>query len=261
MAAMDNELVVLTLKVANAHVDMGLFQGDELLGTWEVSGHASLTANEAEQAIFSFLDLRDLPTPEDAILCSVVPAVTYSWAQAARAVTGKRPLVVGPGLKTGIAMGYKDPAQIGADRVANAVAVRELYGAPAIAVDFGTATNLEVVGKNGTFLGGTISLGVGSSMRALAALAAQVPNVPLRAPHTVVARTTGEAVQAGTVIGEVKRVEGLIEAIWDELGYKTALIATGPYAKLICNASDLEFVYDETLTLKGLRTLLHMNRK
>ena len=261
MAEKAAEAVVLTLKVTNAQVGMGLFLGDELLGTWEVSGRSSVTPDEAEQAIVSFLDLRDLPTPTDAILCSVVPSVTFSWERAARMITGKRPLTVGPGLKSGLAMEYKDPGQIGADRVANAVAAKHIYGAPVIVVDFGTATNIAVVGKRGTFLGGAISLGLGASMRALSASAAQLPNVSLRAPRKVVGRSTDEAILSGLVVGEAKRVDGLIEAIWDELGYETALVATGPYASLIRKLSSFEFTYDETLTFEGLRLLRNLNRK
>jgi len=252
--------VVLTLKVSNAQVAMGLFGGEELLGTWLVSGHSTITANEAEQAIVSFLDLRDLPTPTDAILCSVVPAATPAWTEAARTIVGKRPLSVGPGLKSGLAMEYKDPGQIGADRVANAVAAKELYGAPVIAVDFGTATNVVVVGKKGTFLGGTISLGVGAAMRALATTAAQLPNVNLKVPRKVIGRATDEAMQAGLVLGEVKRVEGLIEAMWEEIGYETTLVATGSYAPMIIAASRFDFIYDETLTLQGLNILRNRNR-
>ncbi len=252
---------LLTIKVTNGQVDLGVFEGSQLLGRWSGSSGSSLMTDEAEQVIEAFLTLRDIDNPESAILCSVVPSATMAWEAAARHMTGNRPLVVGPGLKSGIAVRYKDPGQVGSDRVANAVAARELYGAPCIAVDFGSATNIVVVDEKGAFVGGAIAPGLGSSMRALNMTAAQLPGADVRVPENAIGRTTAEAVQAGVVLGEAKRLDGLVEAIWDELGYDTELVATGRYAPVVCEASNYEFTQDGILTLQGLRLIFELNKK
>lgn len=249
-------MALLTLKITNGQIDMGMFEGEELMGRWSGSSTASLMADEASQTIDAFLSLRDLPDPGEAILCSVVPPATSSWVRAVQELTGRPPLEVGPGLKSGIAMRYKDPAQAGPDRVCNAVAARDLYGAPCIVADFGSATNLVVVDDKGAFAGGAIAAGLGTSMEALNMAAAQLPGASIRVPRTVIARNTAESVQVGVVLGEAKRLDGLVEAMWDELGYSTRLVATGRYAQVVCAASRYEFEIDESLTLRGLR-LIH----
>ncbi len=250
---------LLAIKVTNGQVDLGVFEGNQLVGRWSGSSGASLMTDEAEQMIEAFLTLRDIDTPQAAILCSVVPSATMAWEEAARNMTGSRVLVVGPGLKSGIAVRYKDPGQVGSDRVANAVAARELYGAPCIAVDFGSATNIVVVDESGSFVGGAIAPGLGASMRALNMTAAQLPGANVRVPESAIGRTTAEAVQAGVVLGEAKRLDGLVEAIWDELGYDTELVATGRYAQVVCEASNYEFTLDGILTLQGLRLISNLN--
>lgn len=252
---------LLTLKVTNGQIDMGVFSGEELLGRWSGSSAASLMADEASQTIDAFLSLRDLPDPDEAILCSVVPPATYSWVRAAEELTGSRPLIVGPGLKSGIAVRYKDPGQAGVDRVCNAVAARFLYGAPCIVADFGSTTNLVVVDDKGAFAGGAIAPGLGVSMEALNLAAAQLPGASVRIPERVVARSTAESVQVGVVLGEAKRLDGLVEAMWDELGYHTRLVATGRFSHLVCAASRHDFVLDDALTLQGLRLVFELNRR
>ena len=252
-------MALLTIKVTNSQVDMGMFEGESLLGHWSGSSGPSLMVDEAAQAIDAFLSLRDLPDPDSAIMCSVVPSATYAWAQAARQLAGARPLVVGPGLKSGIAVKYKDPGQAGTDRVCNAVAARELYGSPCIVADFGSATNLVVVDKQGAFAGGAIAAGLGASMEALNIAAAQLPGADIRIPQRVIGRSTAESVQVGVVLGEAKRLDGLIEATWEELGYRTELVATGRFSHIVCAASRYEFKIDDILTLQGLRFIHALN--
>ena len=252
---------LLTLKITNGQVDMGMFEGEELLARWAGSSGPSLMMDEAAQAIDAFLSLRDLLDPDDAILCSVVPSATYAWEQAVWTLTGKRPLVVGPGLKSGIAVKYKDPGQVGSDRVCNALAAREIYGAPCIVADFGSATNLVVVDEKGAFAGGAIAAGLGASMEALNIAAAQLPGASIRIPQQVIARSTAESVQVGVVLGEAKRLDGLVEAMWHELGYRTRLVATGRFSHIVCAESCHEFTLDDSLTLKGLRLIYQLNRR
>ena len=253
-------MALLTLKITNGQVDMGMFEGESLQGRWFGSSGPSLMVDEAAQAIDAFLSLRDLPDPDGTILCSVVPSATYAWSQAAKSLIGSRPLVVGPGLKSGIAVKYKDPGQVGTDRVCNAVAARKLYGAPCIVADFGSATNLVVVDEQGAFAGGAIAAGLGASMEALNIAAAQLPGADIRIPKRVIARSTAESVQVGVVLGEAKRLDGLIEAMWEELGYRTQLVATGRFSHIVCAASCYEFTLDDVLTLQGLRLIYELNR-
>lgn len=250
---------LLAVKVGNSEVRLGLFQGEILLGSWAASSSSISTADEAAFVVDGFLQMRDLPEPDCAIMCSVTPLGGEPWFEGLRDYVGVRPLVVGPGLKSGIALGYKDPGQVGADRVANAVAARELVGAPVIVADFGTTTNLTVVDKGGTLLGGVIASGLRTSLDALCGSAAQLAGVSLLAPRKVIGRTTADAMRSGIVLGEAARVCGLVDAIWDELGYQTTLVATGRYAPVVCPASTLSFELRDDLALQGLRLIFSLN--
>ena len=202
--------MLLAVKVANAQTAIGAFEGEGLEGSWRVVTRSPCTADELVALVAPFLDARGFPVPDRAILCSVVPALTQPWVEALRRLTGARALVVGPGLKSGIAMGYKDPAQLGADRVACAVAARELVGAPVVVADFDAALSLTVVGEDGTLLGGAIAPGFGVSLEALRDSAAQLPEVDVKMPRRVIARTTADAIRAGVVYGEAARLDGLV---------------------------------------------------
>lgn len=253
--------IVLAVTIENAETTMGLFAGDELLATWGVSTSANITADEAMQCAWTFLSLKDLPTPEDAIMCSVVPSSTEPWREALAQLCGKRALVVGPGLKSGIAMDYKDPGQVGGDRVACAVAAKAAFGAPVIVVDFGAATTFTVVGEKGSLAGGAIAPGLRVSMEALSVNAAQLTETDLRAPEQAVGRTTLDAIRAGVVLGEAARTDGLVEAMWDELGCETALVATGRWASVVCACAQHEFEIRDDLALQGLLAIRNANRK
>ncbi|MBQ9004650.1 MAG: type III pantothenate kinase [Eggerthellaceae bacterium] len=252
--------MLLAVKVANAETAIGVFDGGELAGSWNVTTRSPSTADELGQVVAPFLDACGAQAPDQAILCSVVPALTEPWACALRGIAGSRSRVVGPGLKTGIAVGYKDPAQLGADRVACAVAARELAGAPVVVADFDAALTLTVVGADGTLLGGPISPGIGPSLEALHESAAQLPEVGVKMPKRVIARTTADAICAGVVHGEAARLDGLAEAIWRELGCETALVATGRYSELVVSASRHEFACRPDLALQGLRIISALNR-
>lgn len=254
------ETNVLAVAVANAETSLGLFAGGELLATWSIATNANITADEALQAAWSFLNVKDLPEPDDAIMCSVVPSLTAAWSHALGELCGRRALVVGPGLKSGIALGYKDPGQMGSDRVACAVAAKALFGSPAIVVDFGAATTFTVVDETGSLTGGAIAPGLRTSMEALSQTAAQLIETDVQAPRKAIGRTTADAVRAGIVLGEAARVDGLVEAMWDELGYETALVATGRWAQAVCSHSRYKFTLRDDLVLQGLLAIRNGNR-
>lgn len=259
----EGEAMLLTVKVTNAETLLGVFDGDELCALRSEVTRTPRTADELGDSIDACLmhGGLDYPDLDGAVLCSVVPTLTAEWRRALADATGERPVVVGPGAKSGIAMQYKDPAQMGADRVADAVGARELVGAPVVVVEFDAVTAFSVVNKEGAFAGGLIAPGVGSSLDALYASAAQLPEVSMRRPRHVIARTTADAICAGAVLGEAARIDGLVDAIWDELGYETALVATGPYAHDACAAVTHRFEVDETATLIGLRAIWNLNQR
>ena len=210
----------------------------------------------------SFLRVRGYDAQvRDAIVASVVPGLTDAWVEALSALCGIRPLVVGPGLKSGLKLHLNSPADFGADRVADCVAAKQLYGFPLIVVDFGTATTLEVIDDAGVVQGGLIAPGLRLAARAVADAAAQLPVIGLHTPRTIIGKSTRDAMQAGIVIGEVARIDGLIQAVWDELGYETRVVATGDDAQAMAGLSRRIEVADDQLTLKGLILLHRKNRR
>lgn len=259
-AAMDG--AVLAVDVGNSVTNLGLVRDGELAATWAATTFPRMTPDEAASRIADFLAARGGGAQvADGIVASVVPGLTDAWVEALRNACGQRPLVVGPGLRTGLRLNLRDPAELGADRVADLVAAKAAYPCPLMVVDFGTATNLEVMDAEGTVLGGILAPGLRLAARAVADAAAQLAVVDLRAPASVIGRTTREAMQAGIVIGEVARIDGLVDAVWRELGYKTQVVATGEDAPAMAALSQRITCADEHLTLKGLALLHAMNRK
>lgn len=270
---------LLAADVGNAAVRLGLAQEGRLLARWELASDPAATEDEALAALAGFLraareglarpvegDAGEVAraaaeTPGDAALASVVPALTPAWSGALQRLTGRRPLVVGPGVKTGLPMGYKDPGEVGADRIADLVAARAAYGAPVLVIDLGTATNIEVVDAEGAFAGGLIAPGITLGARALAAQAARLPEVELRRPAELIGRSTAEAMRSGVLWGEVARLDGLASMIEEELGYDLPVVLSGEGAELMAELISHKATADPTLTLRGLVILHGLNRK
>lgn len=270
---------LLAADVGNAAVRLGLAREGQLVACWELAADPAVTEDEALGALAGFLraareglarpvDGHDeeavraaAEAPEDAVLSSVVPALTHAWASALARLTGRRPLVVGPGVKTGLRVGYKDPGEVGADRIADLVAAREAHGAPVMVIDLGTATNVEVIDDEGAFAGGLIVPGMALGARALAAEAARLPEVEVRRPAELIGRSTAEAMRSGIVWGEVARLDGLASMVEDELGYEVPLVLSGEGAELLAELLSHRAVADPTLTLRGLVILHGRNRR
>ncbi|MFR0868661.1 MAG: type III pantothenate kinase [Adlercreutzia sp.] len=189
----------------------------------------------------------------------VIPALTGVWADAA-ASTDARPLTVGPGLKWA-SMNFSDPVAVGADRVAEMVGAKSTYGAPALVIDLGTSTTFELLDETGAFRGGIIAPGMKLGAQALARGAAQLAAVELRAPKSLLGRTTVEAMQAGIVMGEVARIDGLIDMIWADCGYTTPVILVGQDAETIAALMAHAVTVDQTLALRGLLELYTANTR
>ncbi len=258
----EQPLVMLAADVGNSFTDLGLFVEERLIARWTVTTPDRITADEAQSCIRSFLKTTEEKVVlNGAIVASVVPTLTNAWKHALYTVTKSRPLVVGPGLKTGIKMRYNDPGELGADRIAGLTAALAKYEAPFVLVDLGTSTNLEVVDSQGVFLGGIIAPGLHLSAQALNKEAARLAMVEVKAPNSVLGKNTREAMQSGIVFGEMARIEGLVKLIWEELGYTTKIIFTGEEAVLLSQLSHFDATVNETLLLEGLQKLYVRNRK
>jgi type III pantothenate kinase len=254
--------VLLAVDVGNSETVIGIFQGEALVRRWRISSDASRTPDEHAllfQGLLAFHDLSFSRNVHGVVLSSVVPAVTASIREMTERYFLFDPVVVEPGVKTGIALRYDNPREIGPDRIVNAVAAAELYGAPAIVVDFGTSTNFDVVGPTGDFVGGVIAPGVMTSLNALVSRAARLPKVEIAAPPTVIGRTTIGAMQSGIVHGSAGQVDAIVRRIRAELDGAVVTIATGGLAPAILEACEELETHDEWLTLKGLRLIWERN--
>jgi type III pantothenate kinase len=205
-------------------------------------------------ALFA-LESLDCYNIADVAIASVVPPLTEQWQLAAKRFTGTDPLILTSALDIGLEIKYKNPSEIGADRLADAVGAIELYGAPVLVVDFGTATNIEVIDKDGAFLGGVIAPGLLTSAEALFTAAARLAKFSVEVPKTVIGTTTKEAVQSGLTFGEVDRIDGLIRRIFEELGYPLKVVATGGLSTRVVELSKTVEVINDDLTLEGLRII------
>jgi type III pantothenate kinase len=253
--------MILAVDIGNTQTVLGLFTPSGLDAHWRVSTDASLTADELRIKIGGLLLAEGLSWAdvERLVVSSVVPVLTLAYEEVAAKATATAPMVVGPGLKTGVRITYDDPREVGADRIVNAVAGVAEYGAPLVIVDFGTATTLDVISPDGTYVGGAIAPGVETSADALFAHAAKLSKVDLEPPEHVIGHNTRESVQAGLLVGQAAMVDGLLARIWDELGTTTPVVATGGLAPRIAPLCSVEMAVDVDLTLKGLMRVYAMN--
>ncbi|MGZ4408180.1 MAG: type III pantothenate kinase [Gaiellaceae bacterium] len=250
--------MLLAIDVGNTQTVFGLFAGDRLEEQFRVGTDRTHTGDELAVLLRSFVDLGAL---DGIVLCTSVPMLVREYQAFAERWTGTDLLVLGPGVPTGVPIRYDDPREVGADRIANAVAVRERHGAPAVVVDFGTSTNFDVVNAAGEFAGGVLAPGVEVSMDALFARAARLPKVPFTAPERVISQTTTAALQSGLVYGFAGQVDAIVSRILAELEAEGApVVATGGLADLIAPHSRTITAVDPELTLQGLRLVWDRNQ-
>jgi type III pantothenate kinase len=253
--------MLLTVDVGNTNTVLGIFEGDELIRSWRVKTDPRTTADELwlqYNALVSGYEITGLS------ICSTVPATLREIRTMITNYFSKIPTtIVEPGIKTGVPLLVDNPKEIGADRIVNTLAAHTLYGGPAIVVDFGTSTNLDVVSPKGEFLGGALAPGIEISVDALAARAAQLRKVELIRPKSVIGKNTVEALQSGTIFGFAGQVDGLVDRITAELAqsYESAptVIATGGLAPLIIGVAETIDEHEPDLTLIGLRLIHERN--
>jgi type III pantothenate kinase len=253
--------MLLTVDVGNTNTVLGIFDGEELIKSWRVKTDPRTTADELWlqfNALVTGYKLSGLS------ICSTVPATLRELRTMINAYFAELPTtIVEPGTKTGVQLLVDNPKEIGADRIVNTLAAHTLYGGPAIVVDFGTSTNLDVVSPKGEFLGGALAPGIEISVDALASRAAQLRKVELIRPKSVIGKNTVEALQSGTIFGFAGQVDGLVDRITAELALDfdeaPTVIATGGLAPLIIGVADSIDEYEPDLTLIGLRLIHEKN--
>jgi len=251
--------VLLVIDVGNTQTVLGIFDGPQLARSWRVKTDAAATADELMLTFRGLL--ADSPPITGIALCSTVPSVLHEMRRMLHRYYSDVPtVIVEPGTKTGVQILVDNPREVGADRIVNTVAAFERYGGPAIVVDFGTSTNLDVVSDTGAFLGGALAPGIQISLEALAARAAQLRKVELVPPRSPIGKNTVEALQAGALYGFAGQVDHLVRRISDEVGGIKAVIATGGLAGVVIAESQTITDKDPYLTLYGLQILFNRNQ-
>lgn len=259
--------MILVLDVGNTNIVLGVYENKELIANWRLSTDFQRTADEyGIQVTQLFLQSKLDPTDvEGVIISSVVPNIMYSLEHMIVKYFEIIPIVVGPGVKTGINVKYDNPKEVGADRIVNAVAAHEIYNRSLIIIDFGTATTFCAVTARGDYLGGTICPGIRISSEALFERASKLPRIELIKPAKVIGKNTVTSMQAGIVYGYIGQVDYIVDKMKKEMTQlgetEPYVIATGGLAKLISEESKFIDIIDPTLTLKGLRIIYEKNKE
>ncbi len=256
--------MLLVADVGNTQTHIGLISGGQVVDEWRLATIRHRTSDELAGMLQSLFTLRGT-TMRDVVdevgIASVVPRLTQQWVEMCDKHLGVDAFVVGPGARTGMRIAMKNPAEVGADRIVNAVAAFEKYGGPCIVADYGTATTFDVVSADGDYLGGAISPGIEVSLEALTTRAARLIKVELIEPDHAIGKSTTEALQSGAVYGFAGEIEGIVHAIWEELGERAQVIATGGLADMIARHTDVIAEVDPLLTLRGIEIVMRRQQR
>lgn len=255
--------MLLAIDVGNTHITLGIYNSEKQYCHWRISTYGRGTADEYGillRQLFATQGI-DLKEVTAVALASVVPPLTGSLVEMSRGFFGVEPLVVGPGVKTGMPIRFDNPREVGADRIVNGVAAFEKFGGPTIVVDFGTATTFDVISAKGEYLGGAIAPGIGISTDALFSYAAKLPRVELTKPPQVIGKNTVACMQAGIMFGLIGQVEGIVSRMKKEMGSPMFVVATGGYSSLFEGETSVVDTVEPFLTLEGLRMIYDRNKE
>ena len=255
--------MILAIDVGNTNIVLGMIENGEILNVVRI--HTDLRETETEYAIklrqvtdFYGIDLKSF---EGAIISSVVPPVTESLRLAVESLIGKKPLIVGPGMKTGMNVRIDDPSTMAGDLVVGSVAAIACYGAPLIVIDMGTATTMVLIDNEGSYRGGAIIPGIKLSYGALSSGTSLLPDIAILPPKKVIATNTVDSMRSGAVYGTAAMLDGMIDRMEKEIGYPCTVVATGGLARTVVQNCSRDIIYDADLLLKGLWVLYDRNRK
>ncbi len=256
--------MLLVVDVGNTQTHLGVIDDGAVVDEWRIATVRHRTSDEIAgllQGFFSLKGRRLTQVIDEVGIASVVPRLTQQWVEMCENHLGVEAFVVGPGARTGMRIATRNPSEVGADRIVNAVAAYEMYGGPCIVADYGTATTFDVISADGDYVGGVIAPGIEVSLEALTARAAKLINVELIEPEHVIGKSTTEALQSGAVYGFAGEVEGVVHAIWAELGVKARVIATGGLAEMIARHTDVIESVDQFLTLRGIEIVMRRQQR
>ena len=253
--------MLLAIDIGNTNITLGSYEGSILCFTARLATEVTKTDDQYAVEINNLLSLynHDKADIEDCIISSVVPSVGKSISNAVSKLCHIVPLMLGPGVKTGLNIKIDNPAQLGADLVAGAVGALDSYTMPCVIIDMGTASTISVLDRNGTFLGGVIAAGVRLTLKALTENTSQLTSIPIEAPESVIGSNTVECMQSGLVFGTAAMIDGLLDKIEEKLGEAVSVVATGGLSKEIITHCKRNIIYDENLLLDGLRVIYEKN--
>ena len=255
--------MLLLMNINNTNTMLGLYQNEEWIANWRIGSNRAKLPDEYAMLLKSLFDFEGLywENISGVALSSVVPPLTTSFVEMCQRFFNRDPLVVTHDIKTGVKVLTDYPADVGADRILNALATHRLHGSPAIVVDFGTATTFDAVSAEGDYLGGAIAPGLGIAAEALFSRTANLPRIELVAPSKAIGRNTIHCMQSGLVLGYIGLIEGLVTRIRAELGGQARVIGTGGLAPLLAKETNIIETVDQMLTLEGLRLMYELNRE